>query len=142
MSRVSFKAVIVGGVADVVATNILAIPVVVYAFIVAGIAHLPKAEQTPALMDAMQNRPGLYLLGLVLGSICSVFGGYLAARIAKHDEVLNGALSSYLCLAFGAYAMVKGTIPTAPLLHAVFLALSPALGAIGGYLRIRGARPA
>jgi len=62
---------------------------------------------------------------------------YVSARIAKHDEVLNGGLSSILCVASGVYAVINVS-PAAPLwLHLVYLPLSPALGALGGYLRSR-----
>ena len=38
-----------------------------------------------------------------------MLGGYVSARIAARDEVLNGALASILCIGFGIYAVVKGT---------------------------------
>jgi hypothetical protein len=53
-------------------------------------------------------------------------------RIAKHDEVPNGALSSILCVGFGVYAVANGTGHL--WLHLLYLHLSPALGALGGYL--------
>jgi len=39
----------------------------------------------------------------------SVLGGYVSARIAKHDELLNGALSSILCVGGGTYAVISGS---------------------------------
>jgi hypothetical protein len=36
----------------------------------------------------------------VLGTVGSIIGGYVGAWLAGHDETLNGALSSWLCLAF------------------------------------------
>ena len=60
----------------------------------------------------------------MLGGFCSILGGYVSARIAKHDEVLNGALSSILCIGFGVQALVNGTGHLWQ--HLRFLPLSPA----------------
>ena len=73
----------------------------------------------------------------ILGALCSVLGGYVSARIAKHHEILNGALSSILCIGFGVYALFSGSAADQVGLHLVFLPLSPALGAFGGYLSSR-----
>lgn len=42
---------------------------------------------------------------LLLGALCSVLGGYVAARLAARSELVNGALSAFLCIAFGLYAL-------------------------------------
>jgi hypothetical protein len=73
----------------------------------------------------------------ILGGLCSVLGGYVSARIAKHDEVLNGALSSILCVGSGVYTVINLSSAGPLWLHLAFLPLSPALGALGGYLRSR-----
>jgi hypothetical protein len=77
----------------------------------------------------------------ILGALCSVLGGYVSARIAKHDEVLNGALSAILCVGIGVYAVLSGSAASHLGLHLVFLPLSPALGALGGYLSSRRKTP-
>jgi hypothetical protein len=66
-----------------------------------------------------------------------VLGGYVSARIAKHDELLNGALSSILCVGGGMYAVISGSAADDLWMHLVFLPLSPALGTLGGFLRMR-----
>jgi hypothetical protein len=134
MSQVSVKGVVIGGVTDIVATNIAALPVVVIAAMQAGVHTLPKAEQAKATADALQNTPSLFLATMFLGMLCSVLGGYVAARIAKRGAVLNGALSAFLCIGFGVYALVAGTNTVSPWMHAAAFLLSPALGALGGYL--------
>ena len=75
----------------------------------------------------------------ILGGVCSVLGGYVSARIAKHDELLNGANSSILCVGGGTYAVISGSAADDLWMHLVCLPLSPALGALGGYLRSRQA---
>ena len=66
-----------------------------------------------------------------------MLGGYVSARIAKHAEVLNGALSSILCVGSGVYAVINLGSAGSLWLHLALLPLSPALGALGGYLRSR-----
>ena len=57
-----------------------------------------------------------------------MLGGYVSARIAKHDELLNGALSSILCDGGGTYAVISGSAADDLWMHLVFLPLSPAWG--------------
>jgi hypothetical protein len=137
MTRVSVKGVLVGAVVDILATNIVMVPLLAVASVKLGFARLPKAEQAAAIMSALQPGSSYYIWALLLGSACSILGGYVAARIAKRHEVLNGALSAILCMAFGLYAFAKGTGGASPTTHVAFLALSPVLGALGGYLRAR-----
>ena len=137
MRRVSLIGVVLGGVADIVATAIMSFPIMVVAAMKGDLISLPKDEQTRAIMQIMQGTPSLYAAGFVLGAICSVFGGYLAARIARRATMLNGALSAWLCVGLGVYAMATGQDSSAPSRHLLFFALSPALGALGGYLRLR-----
>jgi hypothetical protein len=138
VTRVSFKGFIIGGIVDMAATFVAAFPVGIYAFAVSGAGKLPQAQQAQALADAMRNTPSLYIAGLLVGALCSVLGGYVAARVARHDELLNGALSSFLCVATGLYALARGTEGTAPWVHVLLLVISPLLGALGAYLRLRG----
>ncbi len=68
----------------------------------------------------------------------SVLGGYIGALIAKHDELLNGALSSFLCVLSGVYALFTGSHPVyLILLEILALIISPLLGMLGGYLRFK-----
>lgn len=64
----------------------------------------------------------------------------MSARVARHDEVLNGALASTLCVGLGIYAVVNGTGRL--WLDVLYLPLSPALAALGGYLRSLQTPPA
>lgn len=79
--------------------------------------------------------------GWTFGSIGSVLGGYVAARISKRDEVLNGTLSSILCVSSALYAFISGTAAGYRWSYLACLLLSPALGALGGLLRSRQIAP-
>jgi peptidoglycan/LPS O-acetylase OafA/YrhL len=134
MRQLSVKGIVVGGVVDIVATNVLALPVVIVAGIQANIAALPREQQTRAVIDTLQGTPSLYATQFVLGALASVLGGYVAAKVAKRGALLNGALSAFLCVGSGVYAMAAKTDAVGPLAHVGFLIASPLLGALGGWL--------
>ncbi|HET7552533.1 MAG TPA: hypothetical protein VFK04_14680 [Gemmatimonadaceae bacterium] len=137
MRRISIAGVLAGGVVDIIATNVLAIPVIFAAADMANadLAGAARNQVVPILMGVLRNHPVLYIAGFVGGAMASVLGGYVAARIAKRGHLWNGALSSYLCIGSSIYALATGTGGTIPLWqHIAFLPLSPALGALGGYI--------
>jgi hypothetical protein len=47
-------------------------------------------------MAVSHATPWLYGAQLLVGLACSVLGGYVAAWLAKHDELLNRTLSAFL----------------------------------------------
>jgi hypothetical protein len=69
-------------------------------------------------------------------------GGYVAARLARRGEVVNGALSAYLCVGLGIVSWVTGSASLPAWQHVVAFVVSPALGAVGGYLRLKQVRSA
>jgi MFS family permease len=137
MRRISVIGVFVGGILDIVATFVTSIPLMAVAFVQLQLMQLPAPERTAALMKAMGPGSSYYLLGLALGSACSVLGGYVAARIAKREERLNGALSAWLCMLSGFYSWWTGAYAATAMAHVGYLILSPVMGALGGYLRER-----
>ena len=117
MKKISIKGVLVGGVTDIVATNILTLPILIYAT-----NKLDLARASPEqLQAALHANAFLYVLQLLIGFGCSALGGYVAAWLAKHDELLNGPLSSFLCIAFGIYSLAAK--PVSMLVSLLFRAL-------------------
>ena len=129
--KVSIKGVLIGGVADIVATNILTVPVII---LVTMQADLHIGTSSGALLSALYDHPILYATQKLIGLGCSVLGVYLAAWIAKRDEPLNGALSSYLCVAIGVYSIISGK-PSVSVMQFVNLIAAAACGGAGGQLR-------
>jgi hypothetical protein len=137
MRRISMAGVLVGGVVDIVATNVLAIPVIFAAADMANadLTGAARDQIVPIITGVLRDHPVLYIAGFVGGAMASVLGGYVAARMAKRGHLWNGALSSYLCIGSSIYALVTGAGGTIPLWqHIAFLPLSPTLGALGGYI--------
>jgi hypothetical protein len=134
MNKISIRGVVVGGVTDILATVILTIPLVVYVII----------EQTDILKDplqatvtaTLQANPLLYGLESLIGLVCSVLGGYVAARVAKHDELLNGLLASSLPVALGVYPLATANDSGPLLLPVLLLMASPLCSGFGGHLRL------
>jgi hypothetical protein len=139
MKKVSIKGVVIGNILDIVSSNIVAIPVVMYVLASAQMGS-PSDQEAGAIKGILKASTFFFVATTVLGGLCSVLGGYVSARIAKHDEVLNGTLASILCVGLGVYAIVNGT--GSSWLHILYLPLSPALAALGGYLRSRQTAPA
>ena len=132
MKTRSIVGVLVGGVVDIVATNIFAIPVVMY---VVFRDHPVGSDASQALARTISSDPSLVATMMVLGALASVLGGYTAAWIARRNHLLIGALSAYLCVASGIVSLAHGIPGVSLLQHLGGLVLSPALGLLGGYLR-------
>jgi hypothetical protein len=132
MHRISLKGVIIGGIADILSTCVVALLVLIFIFI-----SSPAGDIRISNAQLLFESGAFKISSVIVGGLCSVLGGYVSARIAKHDEVLNGALSSILCVGFGLYALLTGDAADRSALEIVLLPLSPALGALGGYLRSR-----
>ena len=140
-SRISIWAVFVGGIADIVATNLLQIPVLLL-WVMPNMAGHSGAEFAAAVKKALASDQVLFGLLFLLGGLCSVLGGYIAARIAKRSEVLNGALAAWLCVAIGVFGLFGRENMTSRdvLLIVLDVPLSVALSALGGWLRSVGHR--
>ena len=131
MKARSIVGVLLGGVVDIFATNAFALPLVMY---VMARDHLVGAGPDQ-LARAMSADSSLVTTMMLLGALASVLGGYTAAWIAGRNQRLVGALSAYLCTAFGILSLVHGTPGVSLLQHLGGFLLSPALGLFGGYLR-------
>lgn len=133
----SILGVVVGSITDIVATNVLVLPVGIAAMIAGNVMQLPKARQSGEMIAAMHSHPILYGTSLILGAAASVLGGFVAASIARRSEVLIGALSSFLCVGSGIYGIVSGTTSEPMWLALLMMPASPALGALGGHLQLQ-----
>jgi hypothetical protein len=139
MRRVFIIGILVGGVADVCLTILLGLPVLVYVVLEVHAARVPT-DQVRGLTHSAMHRPQIYLSFLMIGSICSIIGGYISALISKHDELLNGCLSSFLCIVVGILSIMTHSNSDPISRQVCMLIASPMLGSLGGYLRLRQKR--
>ena len=136
MKKVSFLGVLVGGIADIVATNILLVPFMMCVFISFDLSHVAKDQLPAAWTSIIHSNLGLSVISILIGLGGSVIGGYVAAWIAKHDELLNGVLSSWLCVAAGIYSLATGKLSTSLTEYFLLLIAGLAAALLGGYLRL------
>ncbi len=132
--RVSIISIVIGGITDVVASGVLGTPVVIYVMVKYDLLH--SAKNPGAIASSIHSLAWLQGLQLGIGLCCSVLGGYVAARMAKHDELLNGLLSSFLCIAIGIYSVISGKDSQSVVVQIVLLVAAPAFAFFGGYLRL------
>lgn len=96
----AFKAVILAFLADVLATLLLS-----FIFGAALTAFYASSGQSMEDIAAMLMEPAddsAYSIGLLaIGSLCSVLGGYLCSRIARHSEYRLGAILAALSVLAG-----------------------------------------
>lgn len=138
--KVSFKGIAIGGITDVTLSSILGIPFSIYVIASSGLSKLPKDQLSASVVTTIHNSVGLFGVQLLIGLSCSVVGGYVAARLAKHDEILNGVLASWLCVGIGVHSLALGKVTESLPLHFALIAVTPACYALGAYFRRRGVR--
>jgi hypothetical protein len=131
--RVSIASIAIGGITDVVASGVLALPVVIYVMVK---YDLHSAKSSAAIASSIHSIAWLRGLQLGIGLGCSVLGGYVAAWTARHDELLNGLLSSFLCIAIGVYSIMSGKDSQSVVVQIFLLVAAPAFAFFGGYLRL------
>lgn len=137
MRRISIAAVAAGGVVDIVATNLAMLPFIIHALTTTDLLERPEAEQVAMFTRAFEDSSGLFATALLLGSACSVIGGWVAARMARREHILHGALSGWACVAFGIAGLFGPATTVSAWEHAAYLVLTPTLGALGGAIRAR-----
>jgi len=133
MAKVSVKGMVIGGLTDIIATVVLTIPLVFYVIM----DQLHAATKQPlevAVTAALYASPILYGLQSLMSLGCSILGGYVAARVANHDELLNGLLASVLSVGLGVYPLINKSVDFS-LLPALLLIASPLCSTLGGHLR-------
>jgi hypothetical protein len=134
--RVSFLGFIVGSIVDIVGSNVWGIIITFYVIFSYNLLKTPPAQMSSSVMHIFKTDPLVFSANLVVGGLFSILGGYIGALIAKHDELLNGALSSILCVCFGFYAIATGSYTTTLILAILSLFIDPLLSMFGGYLRL------
>jgi len=133
-------AVVVGGVVDIVSTNLLTMPLLIYIGATNDFTGVPREQIGARALALMSESPGIQAAGMFLGLSATVLGGYVSARLARRAEIRYGASSAWLCMASGVYGLVAQP-GAAPLWQpALAFMLSPVFAALGGYLRLRQRR--
>jgi hypothetical protein len=135
--KVSFLGFIIGGIVDIVGSNVWGIVATLYVVFAYKLFTLAPGEITKNVMVIFKTDPLVFSANLIVGGFFSIFGGYIGALIAKHDELLNGALSAYFCVGLGLYGIFTGSYSGPVVLAFLSLLIDPLLAMFGGYLRLK-----
>ena len=122
--------------ADFVATNVLFLPIMLVAWLKLDASQLSGPQRSAALLHLIAATPVLHVAKLGSGLVSSALGGYVAARIAKRHDVLNGALSAWLGVTLTSYDMVRRS-GSANVGTLALMAAGVGCAALGGYLALR-----
>ena len=107
MRRISIKALIVSNLAHwlLIAVGMLA----GLAFAYAGMTIATEgAANFEAILDRLKTSFGFVVAVSAAPMLASVLAGYVAAKIAKRDALLNGALASAAWIVFSLYETIWG----------------------------------
>ena len=107
--KVSIKGVVIGSISDIVGSNVWGVVLVAYLMSRYDSASIPQSQLETAISSIVRSDPLLFAANLLIGASFSVLGGYMSAHIAKRNELLNGALTSFLCVSIGISSIVTGT---------------------------------
>lgn len=135
MSRISVKGILIGGVTDVVSSIVFGSIAAVTLIVLFSLLRLPQTQIQWEIAEASHQRGLLWNVQLAVGLGCSVLGGFVAAWLARHDELLNGILLSFLCVSLGLIEMAIGKGWHPVYVQSLLLAASPLLSLLGGFLR-------
>lgn len=128
--------------ADFVATNVLYIPIVIVARSRLHAAHLSGHELRAALLHVIETTPLLHVANVSSGLASCVLGGYVAGRIARRHEVLNGTVSAWLGVTLTVYNVFARSGPIDVASNLALIAAGVACAALGGFLALRTRAPA
>ena len=134
--RFRWKAVLLGAAADLASSAIAGVALVV-AFSLLGASSEGGTEQ--AIERLSQSWPFL-LLSMVVGGACTVFGGYVAGRIARHSFLKHALAAGGLSLVLGILLFRSDDGPYAGILAILGYGLHLPLALLGGWLASRRLR--
>lgn len=102
MGRVSIKGVLLGILADIGAT-IVAGMILLPLFAGGSVSEQMSIEDVDEVMKQIVQNDWFLITNFVIGLSCSALGGYVAARVAKHEIYLNAGL-------VGAFGVLVGSL--------------------------------
>jgi hypothetical protein len=135
-SGVKIRPIALGAVVDYVATQLIVVLYVVAYYLKEspGAGGFSQEAIDKALREMISSDQGLTAL-LIIGSLCTALGGFVAGWLARGDEVKHGAIVGAVSLLIGvAQSSMAGASSVFPSSYEIvaYLVAIPA-GALGGY---------
>ena len=135
MPRFSVRSIIAGGLIGVFASSFLGAVSVVLVLLLLRLAHVPDDHVSSATSAIVHGSPLFAGAQALIGAACALLGGYIAARLARHAERLNGALSSAFSLISLVASIALGHDPERLMLQILMIPVTVLAAVGGGYLR-------
>jgi len=132
MRDISIKAVIIGLVADVGGTAAFFL-----VFAILGGILLSSMGRGMEELDVYAKTTGFLVLSSFGGSLFSVFGGYISARIAARAEIKNACSTGTLSAVTGVLFLILSPGSSPLWLDLLCLIAIVPCSALGGYLRLK-----
>ena len=134
MRKVSILGVGLGAVVDIVSSFLLGAPFAFIAASRANLTHLQPDQVSAAIKAAIHSSVPLFAAQMAMGLVGSLLGGVVAAGLANREELLNGTLSSFLCVIPGVALIALGKDSNPLWLQILMLIASPVFACLGGAL--------
>jgi putative membrane protein (TIGR04086 family) len=130
---VQIRAVITGVVVDYISTYV-AMTVFVFGYLAKELAK--NGEVTSELIAQYMASPEGLRVALIIGSLCTALGGFIAARRAKTLEIKHGAFVGLgsLIISFLEHLMNDQPVPLPEWFQFVSILLVIPAGALGGFV--------
>lgn len=134
--RISLAAVFIGGLVDVISTNLLVNFLFAYVVIDKGFPVDKIAEIFPQISNIIHSSSILFAVQTVFELLGSILGGYVAARIAGEDEVPNAIAASIVMVAIGIFEIITGPVESIPL-AGFGIVITPWFYRLGALVRVQ-----
>ncbi len=134
--KISIKAILAGGAADLLSTAVFSGLLASYIVIHNGITETRPEILGPRINDLIHASTVLFGAQTVIGITCSILGGYVAARVAKQDEIVNAIAASLTFVGLGIYTLIFGSEESA-LLNAFSTLITPFFYRMGAQVRVK-----
>jgi hypothetical protein len=134
MRKVSILGVGLGAIVDIVSSFLLGAPFAFFVSSRADMSHLQPEQISAAVKAAIHSNVPLFAAQTAMGLIGSMLGGLVAAGLANREEILNGTLSSFLCVILGVVLIALGKDSNPLWLQILMLTSSPVFACLGGAL--------
>jgi hypothetical protein len=131
--KLNIKAILIGWITDLAGSFVTSILI----GIVISVSLISGGTRPEQIAERMTNSP-LMSIGLLLGLMMSTVGGWVAANVARRDEVAHGVATGLLSIVMYwllTRSLSGGTSPAWYDLAATLLTIPCA--ALGGYLSSR-----
>jgi len=128
--RFRWKAVLVGAAIDIAASTVTGIALVVVAALLTGPAAAGAEESVARLSESWT----FLMISMILGGACTVLGGYVAGRIARHSFLKHALVAGALSLVVGLALFHGDEGPYAGLLAFLGYGLHLPLALLDGWL--------